>query len=136
MLSPLRKQFLCAITIIIAYASIKLIPCRLNSVPICPFYHLTGIPCPGCGLTRATIAILNGEFHNALLLNPLSFLVDCCLIIYLLWFSIDAIRNRDTINALLKKNMEKKILNACVVDCFFELGIYRITIFAYEKWVE
>lgn len=122
MLSPLRKQFLCAITIIIAYASIKLIPCRLNSVLVCPFYHLTGIPCPGCGLTRATIAILNGEFYKALLLNPLSFLVDCCLIIYLLWFSIDAIRNRDTINALLKKTWKRKYLMLVLLIVFLNWG--------------
>ena len=27
----------------------------------CPFFRLTGIPCPGCGLSRASILLLRGE---------------------------------------------------------------------------
>ncbi len=31
----------------------------------CPFFRVTGIPCPGCGLSRATILLLNGEFADS-----------------------------------------------------------------------
>lgn len=27
----------------------------------CPFFKLTGIPCPGCGLTRACMLVLKGD---------------------------------------------------------------------------
>jgi hypothetical protein len=27
----------------------------------CPFFKLTGIPCPGCGLSRACLLLLSGE---------------------------------------------------------------------------
>ena len=27
----------------------------------CPFFRLTGIPCPGCGLSRASILLLRGD---------------------------------------------------------------------------
>ena len=32
----------------------------------CPFLRLTGIPCPGCGLSRAVILLLKGDFAGSL----------------------------------------------------------------------
>ena len=32
----------------------------------CPLLRTTGIPCPGCGLTRAVMLLLHGEFREAL----------------------------------------------------------------------
>jgi hypothetical protein len=39
----------------------------------CPFKVLTGIPCPGCGMTRAILSIIKGDFHGAFGYNPFSF---------------------------------------------------------------
>ncbi|MBQ8208029.1 MAG: DUF2752 domain-containing protein [Clostridia bacterium] len=36
----------------------------------CVFLKLTGIPCPSCGITRATAALLSGRFGDALRLYP------------------------------------------------------------------
>jgi hypothetical protein len=41
-------------------------------LPLCPSRCLFGIPCPGCGLTRATIALLRGELVAALRYHPLA----------------------------------------------------------------
>lgn len=41
-------------------------------VPFCPTRGLLGIPCPGCGLTRATQAILVGDLHGMLHFHPLA----------------------------------------------------------------
>lgn len=41
----------------------------------CWMHELTGILCPGCGLTRATYSILNLNFKEAFSYNALSFVV-------------------------------------------------------------
>jgi hypothetical protein len=41
-------------------------------VPLCPFAMAFGIPCPGCGLSRAAFALLRGDLHAALAVHPLS----------------------------------------------------------------
>lgn len=43
----------------------------LNEFPLCPSAGMLGLPCPGCGLTRATLLLVQGEFSRALALHPL-----------------------------------------------------------------
>jgi hypothetical protein len=32
----------------------------------CPFFRLTGVPCPGCGLTRACMLLLRGQVQASM----------------------------------------------------------------------
>lgn len=43
--------------------------------PLCPTAGLFGIPCPGCGLTRATLTAFSGQFSQAMAYHPLVFVV-------------------------------------------------------------
>jgi Protein of unknown function (DUF2752) len=40
--------------------------------PLCPTAFFLGIPCPGCGLTRATLALAQGKLALALHFHPLA----------------------------------------------------------------
>lgn len=39
-------------------------------MPGCLFRRITGLECPGCGMTRASYAFLNGRFLEAFWFNP------------------------------------------------------------------
>lgn len=46
----------------------------VGAIPVfCPFEALTGIPCPGCGMTRAILSLIAGNFGEAALYNPFCF---------------------------------------------------------------
>lgn len=47
----------------------------LSRIPLCPVALLSGTPCPGCGLTRASLAALRGDFAGAFALHPLAFVI-------------------------------------------------------------
>jgi len=53
----------------------------------CPIKKVFGVRCPGCGMTRATLAILTGDFRKAYSLNPLVFIV----VPLVVWGILDAI---------------------------------------------
>ncbi|MFO0659517.1 MAG: DUF2752 domain-containing protein [Polyangiaceae bacterium] len=45
-------------------------------IPVCPTSILLHQPCPGCGLTRATLRLLQGDLSGALAWHPLVWLMS------------------------------------------------------------
>lgn len=41
----------------------------------CPLQHFTGIPCPGCGLSRAAVSLLRRDFWMAFRYNPMIYVL-------------------------------------------------------------
>lgn len=58
---------------ILAYALLAVVGILLLDVG-CVFRRITGIPCPGCGMTRAHLAALRLDFRAAFYYHPLWFL--------------------------------------------------------------
>lgn len=44
---------------------------RWLDIDICLLHRWLGIPCPTCGVTRSTVAIIRGNIKEAFILNPL-----------------------------------------------------------------
>ena len=56
-------------------ASFVYYPYCLGGPVICPIRLVTGVPCPGCGLTRAFCFMTHGHFREAMSFNALAPLV-------------------------------------------------------------
>lgn len=69
-LGPLmRQQAMCrAIWLTLAVLALGMLA-GLQLWP-CMFAEMTGLPCPGCGMTRASLALMRGDLRTALLFHP------------------------------------------------------------------
>lgn len=71
-----RNAFLLAVLLFIGgTASAVIVGCNRaffsHLFPTCPLYYFTGLHCISCGATRATLALLRGDFITAVYYNPL-----------------------------------------------------------------
>ena len=46
-------------------------PSKATVLPVCPLFALTGLACPGCGLTRGFHALFHGDIITAIDFNAL-----------------------------------------------------------------
>ncbi|MEP6945164.1 MAG: DUF2752 domain-containing protein [Acidobacteriota bacterium] len=75
---------------VVAYVN----PSESHLLPVCPLYALTGIACPGCGLTRAFHALFNGDLIGALDFNLLTPVWAVIFVYVVVSLSLTAIRGR------------------------------------------
>ena len=78
----------------------------------CPIRWLTGIPCPGCGLSRAYLALLSGNLKGAFAFHPLFWAVPL-LVFAALW------RGR-------KGEKTARLLLICLGAAFLLVYIWRL----------
>jgi hypothetical protein len=62
--SLLRDRRVALVVTAVAAAQVLAVATGVGGWP-CPLKSAVGIPCPGCGLTRASVALLRGEFAAA-----------------------------------------------------------------------
>lgn len=72
-----------------------LVPGTGNSLPaMCSSRMMFGIECPGCGMTRAFLAISQGRWSRAWELNRVSFLVYAFVLGQIPWHAVQIFRIR------------------------------------------
>lgn len=79
-----NRFYFIIICVLIAFAYFYLSSRRIINT-MCFFRNITGLPCPGCGLTRAGLALFRGEIMQSLHYHPL--LVPLVVIILLYLYS-------------------------------------------------
>lgn len=79
------KRRLNRIEVITSVAAVVVLYVILESFGVtCPIKYITGISCAGCGMSRAWIALLHFNIHEAFMYHPLFFLPPVVVIFMLL----------------------------------------------------
>lgn len=96
----------------IAFLSYTWVVLNLNSIAlnICFFKHFTSLACPACGTTQSVLSILEGNFHLALMTNPMGLLAFLLLIVTPIWLLVDLLTGKATLHSFYI-NTEKRIKN-------------------------
>ena len=93
----------------------------------CPFKFVTGIPCPGCGMGRATLSLFDGDILQSLYYNILNIPFTLAILVGLVWLISDLFRGRDTFFKTINQPLKKKytILIFTVIIITWVLNIYH-----------
>lgn len=76
-------------------ASFALTPTDAASGPvICPFRLMTGLPCPGCGLTRGWVFLAHGRVGAAISANPFALLTMPAALAFVVAVVVAVVRRR------------------------------------------
>jgi len=49
----------------------------------CPIRYMTGIPCPGCGMSRACVSLILLDFEQALRYHPMVYAMPIFVVLYI-----------------------------------------------------
>ena len=95
----------------------------------CPVRLVTGLPCPGCGISRACALALHGEFHKSFIMHP--FLVPTILLFVLFIFFKYFLVEGETRDRCLKVLYIVVYITAFLMIVFY---VYRmITVFPHRE---
>ena len=110
------KHFICGIVILVLfYIFSKLFG------SICPTYRFFGICCPFCGMTRAHLAALSGDFSTAMYYNPVFFLGVPC-IFFMVHEKLFA----------PKYNKVRKIISGVLLGIIVAVYIVRVCLYGFD----
>ena len=85
----------------------------------CFFKLLTGIPCPGCGMGRASIELFNGNIISSFNYNIICIPLTLSIFISLCWLLIDLFKRKETFFKFINRDIKpsyKVLLFAIIIN--------------------
>jgi len=68
-----------------------------TGVTLCVFKRLTTLPCPACGSSRSVLLITEGNYYEALVMNPLGYFLTIGLLVLPFWLMYDFVNKQDSL---------------------------------------
>ena len=93
---------------------------------LCPIQNIFGVSCPGCGLTRAFIAIMSLDFNSAIKLHILSIPIFVGILLYAFFCLIDFFFEKNILEKLSFYLGKKYMLIVYLFILIFSMYINHI----------
>lgn len=120
-----KDVFILILVYLFGIVWIVLNKCLNLSITLCPTKILWGIPCPGCGITRAIKLCFEGDLWAAVLMNPNIILVWIVLPIAPL-ILITQLKTRKDYIARINAFLDKKVYLVIILIAEGSIWIYNI----------
>lgn len=120
-----KDVFILILVYLFGIVWIVLNKCLNLSITLCPTKILWGIPCPGCGITRAIKLCFEGDLWAAVLMNPNIILVWIILPIAPFILIIQLTTRKDYI-ARINAFLDKKVYIVIILIAEGSIWIYNI----------
>lgn len=95
-------------------------------LPPCPFFLLTGIPCPSCGLTTSFAHAARFHFYDAFIAQPFGLIVFCLTVLVLPIMSL-LIWRSVPLNKVLRAPGANKFVYVLIALCFLS-WVYKVIV--------
>lgn len=97
-------------SIIAGYIALLLMDYSFNHEykTVCPFKLITTVPCPGCGMGRASLALLQGNIGQSLYYNILCIPFSIGVSVSIVWLFKDLIGKEETFFAAIRQPIRKR----------------------------
>jgi hypothetical protein len=85
-------------------------------LPPCGFLLVTGLPCPGCGLTTSFAHMIRGQIGGAFDANPFGVLLFSATAVFIALAAVGAIRGLSVLDTLFRVHAEKWMLGLAAIS--------------------
>lgn len=117
---------------IVVVALAFVFPVNGLGVDLCMLHSATGLPCPGCGLSRGIASIAHGSFAHAFEMNPFAF-VAAPLFVGLVVFGVLPAKMKARIEAAAARPRASLIYRGSVY-AFAAFGVVRFATYLAMGW--
>ena len=98
-----------------------------NGITFCPYKLITGIDCPGCGMTRSWVHLVAGSFTEAVRFNPFGPILFTLAVFKVIFLSFEVYKKRWLVITPWEK-VKVPFMSAVAIG-MIGLGIYRLYLF-------
>jgi len=97
-------------------------------LPACTFKHVTGLPCPSCGMTTSFALLIHGDVWNSLQANAVGTLLAVFCLLLIPWCLASAVLKRPLFVVALEWTLIR------IIMCFLVLMLTRWALVVGMAW--
>ena len=115
------RKIICRDAVLLSAGCLYAVFVRLTGLAVpCIFKKITGWECPGCGITRACIALISGHLRESFSYNPFLYFVAPCILYLVIHGDVNYVRK-----GTYRQNTADTVLTYFLIAAALVFGVVR-----------